>query len=70
MGEVRVLSVPYSKWASVATSFGFTVPLRVALLVVIDVAALVATVGGCASVLKLTISPSDVPAELVATTRK
>jgi hypothetical protein len=47
--------------------------LRVAPLLVTEVAAVVTTVGGVggwATVLKLTIDPFDVPAELVAATRK
>ena len=46
VGEARPGSVPYSKWTVVASSFGLTVPLRMALLLVIDVAAAVVTAGG------------------------
>lgn len=46
MGEARVSSVPYSKWAVVACAFGFTVPLRAAVCIVIAVAGAVDVVGG------------------------
>ena len=62
--------VPHSNQALVARPFGFTPPFNVAPVVVIDVAALVVTVGDGAVVLKLRIDPFDVPAELEAATRK
>jgi hypothetical protein len=55
--------------ASVAYPFGFTVPLRVAPLVVIDVAVSVDTAGD-ADVVKLNIEPSACPSVLAAAARK
>ena len=64
-------SAPHSNQAVVADPFGFTPPFSVAPLVVIPVAAEVETMGGVDEVVvKLTIDPFDVPAELEAATRK
>jgi hypothetical protein len=67
----RVELVPYSKNACVAVPFGLTVPLTVALVVVMPVAALVVAEGATASacVVKLRMLPRVVPALFVATTR-
>jgi hypothetical protein len=51
----RVLEVPHSNHAVAAAPFGFTVPFIVAELVVTELAALVATVGGLTPVVKLMI---------------
>jgi hypothetical protein len=63
--EVR----PYSNQALVALPLGLTVALRVAPLEVNNVAGFVVAVGS-GRVLKGTIAPTFVPAELVAFTRK
>jgi hypothetical protein len=65
-------SAPHSNQAVVADPFGFTPPFSAAPLAVTDVAGFVLTVGTAtdAVVVKLTIDPFDVPAELEAATRK
>ena len=62
--------VPHSNQAVVDRPFGFTLPFNLAPVVVIEVAALVVTVGARAVVTKLTIEPFEVPAELDAATRQ
>jgi hypothetical protein len=68
----KVGSVPYSNHASVAVPYGFTTPLRSALLIVMDVAVSVVAVGRSAGadVVMLTVSPIESPLVWIATTRK
>jgi hypothetical protein len=65
----RLEVVPYSNQAEVCLPLGFTIALRVAPVVVIELAGFVVTVGR-GSVLMEKIAPFFVPAELVAVTRK
>jgi hypothetical protein len=67
----RAASVPHSNQPVVANSFGRTVPFNVAPVVVMEVAALVVTVGGefGAAVVRLVISPFCVPDAFVAAAR-
>ena len=65
----RVLLVPHSNHAVVDEPFGFSVAFSVAALVVIDVAAVVVTVGRIAPVVKLRIPSRCVPTLFCAATR-
>jgi len=63
--------VAYSNHALVAKPLGLTSPLRTPMVAELNVAGFVVTVGlDMRGVVKLIISPFDVPAELVADTRK
>ena len=64
-----VLLVPHSNQAVVAEPFGFSVPFSMAAVDVIDVAAVVVTLGSIANVVKLTMPSRCVPAEFCAATR-
>jgi hypothetical protein len=64
-----VLDVPHSNQAVAAAPFGFTVPVIVAELAVTEFAAVVATVGGLAPVVKLRIASFCVPATFCAAAR-
>jgi hypothetical protein len=66
----RVELSPHSNQASVASPFGFTVPLRVAAIVVMAEADPVVTVGAMVEVLKLAMAPLVTPVEFEATNRK
>jgi len=68
-GLVNVGSVPYSNHAVVDSPFGFTLPLKIALVIVMEVGTSVVT-SGEKGVVKLRIVPFDVPPALVATVRK
>ncbi len=68
--ELSVLEVPHSNHAVVADPFGFTVPFTFAELIVIDVAAVVVTMGRAALVVKLRIPSRCVPALFCAAVRK
>jgi hypothetical protein len=63
-------SVPYSNQASVDSPLGFAVPLKTALVVVMEVGILVVTAGEKGVVKSRMGVPCDVPPALVATTRK
>ncbi len=61
--------VPHSNQASVSEPLGFTLPFRVALSVVMDVAEAVVTEGGVPVVVKLCTEPLTVTAEFDAAIR-
>jgi hypothetical protein len=63
------LDVPHSNHAVVRTPFGLTVPFSVAEFVVTELAAVVATAGGFAPVVKLRIASFCVPPLFCAATR-
>ena len=65
----KLVVVPYSNQALVALPFGLTIPWRSAPLVVIKVTGSVIAAGS-GRVLKVTIPPTLVPAELIAVARK
>jgi hypothetical protein len=64
-----VLDVPHSNHAVAKAPFGLTVPFKVAEFVVTEPAAVVATVGGFAPVVKLRIASFCVPPPFCAATR-
>jgi hypothetical protein len=65
----RPESVPHSNHADVASPFGVTSPLSVAVVAATEVAARVVTAGAAPGVKLRMVLPLDVPELLLATTR-